>query len=57
MGIPAYISGALGLAMAMPLNYVLSSTISSRFLKITWEDWRNQKLGIQQALKTMRLKL
>jgi PST family polysaccharide transporter len=57
MGIPAYISGAIGLAMAMPLNYALSSTISSRFLKITWEDWRNQKLGIQQALKTMRLKL
>ena len=57
MGIPAYISGALGLAMAMPLNYVLSSTISSRFLKITWEDWRNQKLGIEQALKKMRLKL
>ena len=56
MGIPAYLSGALGLAMAMPLNYVLSSTISSRFLKITWEDWRNQKLGIRQALKTMCFK-
>ena len=49
MGIPVYINGALGLAMAMPLNYALGSTISSRLFKSTKEDWRNQKLALHEA--------
>jgi PST family polysaccharide transporter len=53
MGIPVYINGALGLAMAMPFIYALGSTISSRFIKSTAEDWRNQKLALREVAKKL----
>jgi polysaccharide transporter, PST family len=53
MGIPVYINGALGLAMAMPLIYALGSTISSRWFKSTAEDWRNQKLAVCEIAKKL----
>ena len=53
MGIPVYINGALGLAMAMPLIYALGSTISSRWFKSTAEDWRNQKLALCEITKKL----
>ena len=53
MGIPVYINGALGLAMAMPLIYALGSTISSRFFKSTEEDWRNQTQALREVAKKL----
>jgi len=53
MGIPVYINGALGLAVAMPLIYAIGSTISSRFFKSTEEDWRNQTLALREVAKKL----
>jgi O-antigen/teichoic acid export membrane protein len=56
MAIPIHVNGALGLAMAMPLNYAFSSTISSRFFKVTRGDWRCQILGLREAIEGILIK-
>ena len=57
MAIPIHINGAIGLAMAMPLNYAIGSTISSRFFQATSEDWSYQMLGLWEAIKEILIKV
>jgi len=54
--IPAYYFGALGLAFAMPINYALSSSLTSKMFKDFSEDWKNQKQGIFSIFKYFKQK-